>query len=93
MLFAIPFLPPSLLCCCCCLLCSGQDVQRGTFSHRHAVLHDQKSTTRPPYIPLTHLGENQAAFSVYNSNLTEYGNRRRIQDKTKEGEEMTHHII
>ncbi len=61
----------------CSIACSlsGQDVQRGTFSHRHAVLHDQKSATRPPHIPLAHLGESQAAFSVYNSNLTEYGER------------------
>jgi len=49
---------------------SGQDVERGTFSQRHAVLHDQKNETK--YIPLNNVSPNQAVFSVYNSNLSEY---------------------
>ncbi len=48
---------------------SGQDVRRGTFSHRHAVFYD--SETRERYIPLTHLADNQAKFCVYNSLLSE----------------------
>lgn len=46
---------------------SGQDVQRGTFSHRHAVWTDQ--VTGNLYIPL---GQWKAPFSVYNSPLSEY---------------------
>lgn len=49
---------------------SGQDSGRGTFSHRHAILIDQKTEKR--YIPLNHLGERQAEFHVYNSPLSEY---------------------
>ncbi len=49
---------------------SGQDSQRGTFSHRHAVLHDQKDGNC--YVPLNHLSETQAKFSVYDSPLSEY---------------------
>jgi 2-oxoglutarate dehydrogenase E1 component len=49
---------------------SGQDSQRGTFSHRHAVLFDVEQGT--PYIPLNHLEKDQAVFSVYNSPLSEY---------------------
>ncbi len=48
---------------------SGQDCERGTFSHRHAVLYD--SDTREKYVPLLHLAENQARFCVYNSLLSE----------------------
>ncbi|HTO03164.1 MAG TPA: 2-oxoglutarate dehydrogenase E1 component [Opitutus sp.] len=48
---------------------SGQDTERGTFSHRHAVLYD--SDTRAKYVPLLNLGESQAAFCVYNSLLSE----------------------
>jgi 2-oxoglutarate dehydrogenase E1 component len=47
----------------------GQDVQRGTFSHRHAVIVDHK--TGAPYIPLGHLREGQGKVSVYNSLLSE----------------------
>ncbi len=47
---------------------SGQDVERGTFSHRHAVLHDQHNET---YVPLQHISAAQAAFSIYNSPLSE----------------------
>ena len=50
---------------------SGQDVERGTFSHRHAVLHDQK--TGSTFTPLNSLSVDQAEFSVANSSLSEYG--------------------
>ncbi|NEM99468.1 2-oxoglutarate dehydrogenase E1 component [Pontibacter burrus] len=50
---------------------SGQDVQRGTFSHRHAVLHD--ATTSAAYNSLNHMTENQGSFEIYNSLLSEYG--------------------
>ncbi len=48
---------------------SGQDCERGTFSHRHAVLHD--ADDRLEYTPLQNLGEGQARFCVYNSLLSE----------------------
>jgi 2-oxoglutarate dehydrogenase E1 component len=51
---------------------TGQDVKRGTFSHRHAVLFDQK--TENEYIPLNNLLDNQKNFlEIYNSNLSEFG--------------------
>ncbi|XP_031485503.1 uncharacterized protein LOC116254317 [Nymphaea colorata] len=52
---------------------SGQDVERGTFSHRHAVLHDQE--TGEQYCPLDHLTTNQdeEMFTVSNSSLSEFG--------------------
>ncbi len=50
---------------------SGQDVQRGTFSHRHAVLRDEE--TNKGYNRLNHFVESQAKFRVYNSLLSEYG--------------------
>ncbi|TGE27463.1 2-oxoglutarate dehydrogenase E1 component [Hymenobacter metallicola] len=49
---------------------SGQDVQRGTFSHRHAVLHDAE--TSAPYNSLNYIGEGQEKLSIYNSLLSEY---------------------
>jgi len=49
---------------------SGQDVRRGTFSHRHAVFYD--SETRERYIPLRHLADNQAKLCIYNSLLSEF---------------------
>jgi 2-oxoglutarate dehydrogenase E1 component len=49
---------------------SGQDSERGTFSQRHAVIHDQKNGEL--YVPLSHLSETQPHFSVYNSSLSEY---------------------
>lgn len=48
---------------------SGQDSERGTFSHRHAVIHDQRSGEI--YIPLQHLHEAQASFAIHNSPLSE----------------------
>jgi 2-oxoglutarate dehydrogenase E1 component len=49
---------------------SGQDVQRGTFSHRHAVLHDAE--TSAPYNSLNNIeGENEK-LSIFNSLLSEY---------------------
>src|SRR5713226_222844 len=48
---------------------TGQDAERGTFSHRHAVLHDQR--TGQVYIPLQHLSQAQAPFSIFNSPLSE----------------------
>ncbi len=50
---------------------SGQDVERGTFSHRHAVLHVEDTTDK--YVPLSNLSPSQAKFDVYNSSLSEYG--------------------
>ncbi|QMW01929.1 2-oxoglutarate dehydrogenase E1 component [Spirosoma foliorum] len=50
---------------------SGQDVQRGTFSHRHAVLHD--SETNETYSSLDFIKEGQPKFQAYNSLLSEYG--------------------
>jgi 2-oxoglutarate dehydrogenase E1 component len=49
---------------------SGQDTERGTFSHRHAVLHDVNTGTT--FTPLQHLDEAGAAFEIYNSPLSEY---------------------
>jgi len=48
---------------------SGQDCERGTFSHRHAVYSD--SETGIKYTPLKNLDPNQAKFCVYNSLLSE----------------------
>lgn len=48
---------------------TGQDVRRGTFSHRHAVLHDQKEGGL--HIPLQHLSEEQAKFFIYDTFLSE----------------------
>ena len=50
---------------------SGQDVERGTFSQRHAVLHDQN--TGEKCIPLDTLTPDQARFTIGNSSLSEYG--------------------
>ncbi|KAH8918985.1 2-oxoglutarate dehydrogenase complex E1 component mitochondrial precursor [Atractiella rhizophila] len=50
---------------------SGQDVERGTFSQRHAVLHDQETDER--YTPLNHLSEDQAKLTICNSPLSEFG--------------------
>ncbi len=50
---------------------SGEDVQRGTFSQRHAVLIDQ--TTQHEYVPLNNIALGQAKIEVYNSLLSEAG--------------------
>ena len=50
---------------------SGQDVQRGTFSHRHAVLLDEN--TDKPYNRLSRLPDAKGQFRIYNSLLSEYG--------------------
>ncbi|CAM8929696.1 unnamed protein product [Rhodiola kirilowii] len=52
---------------------SGQDVERGTFSHRHAVVHDQE--TGEKYCPLDHvmMNQNEEMFTVSNSSLSEFG--------------------
>ncbi|NBC24542.1 MAG: 2-oxoglutarate dehydrogenase E1 component, partial [Bacteroidetes bacterium] len=49
---------------------SGQDVKRGTFSHRHAVMHDQEKDES--FIWLNHLQEKQGEFQIYNSLLSEF---------------------
>ncbi len=49
---------------------SGQDVKRGTFSHRHAVIYDETSSRE--YNRLDHFTDNQAKFRIYNSLLSEY---------------------
>ena len=48
---------------------TGQDVGRGTFSHRHAVLHNQKDGST--HVPLQHVGDEQADFGIYDSLLSE----------------------
>ncbi len=50
---------------------SGQDVRRGTFSHRHAVLQDE--TTNKPYSRLRGIEGTTGRFRIYNSLLSEYG--------------------
>ncbi len=48
---------------------TGEDVERGTFSHRHAVLHDAETGRR--HVPLQTLSQARAAFEIHNSPLTE----------------------
>lgn len=53
---------------------SGQDSGRGTFFHRHAVLHDQRpglTYAQKAYLPLAHLAANQARVDVIDSTLSE----------------------
>ncbi|MBX3272248.1 MAG: 2-oxoglutarate dehydrogenase E1 component [Sandaracinaceae bacterium] len=50
---------------------TGQDAERGTFSHRHAVLYDKNDGSA--YTPLQHLGPGQGRFEVYDSALSEAG--------------------
>jgi 2-oxoglutarate dehydrogenase E1 component len=50
---------------------SGQDCERGTFNHRHAVWHDYE--TGEKYMPLANLDPNQAPVEIYNSPLSEEG--------------------
>lgn len=49
---------------------SGEDVKRGTFSHRHACLRDEN--TNDEYNRLSNLSEKQGKFYIYNSLLSEY---------------------
>jgi len=51
---------------------SGQDVERGTFSHRHHVLHHQ-NIDKKTHVPLNNLSPDQAHYTVCNSSLSEYG--------------------
>ena len=50
---------------------SGEDVGRGTFSQRHAVIYDQE--TEEKYVPLANIGPEQAPFEVFDSHLSEEG--------------------
>jgi len=50
---------------------SGQDVERGTFSHRHAVMKVEESEEE--VLLLNHIDKKQANFQIYNSLLSEYG--------------------
>ncbi len=50
---------------------TGQDCERGTFAHRHAVVHDCE--TGFPYVPLRHLSHRQGPFEIHNSPLSEAG--------------------
>ena len=50
---------------------TGQDVRRGTFTHRHAVVYD--SETNAPYMPLRNLAEQQARIDIFDSALSEAG--------------------
>jgi 2-oxoglutarate dehydrogenase E1 component len=49
---------------------TGQDTERGTFAHRHAVLHDVD--TGATFTPMQHLDDAVASFEIYNSPLSEY---------------------
>ncbi|MAM58392.1 MAG: 2-oxoglutarate dehydrogenase E1 component [Salinicola sp.] len=48
---------------------TGQDTGRGTFSHRHAVVHNQADAST--YVPLQHIKDDQPAFAIYDSFLSE----------------------
>ncbi|HEV7266226.1 MAG TPA: 2-oxoglutarate dehydrogenase E1 component [Falsiroseomonas sp.] len=50
---------------------SGEDVQRGTFSHRHAYLVDQQNQAE--YVPLNNIRSGQPKFEAFNSLLSEFG--------------------
>jgi 2-oxoglutarate dehydrogenase E1 component len=49
---------------------TGQDTERGTFAHRHAVLHDVN--TGATFTPMQHLDDAVASFEIHNSPLSEY---------------------
>ena len=55
----------------CRIRLTGQDTERGTFSHRHAVLHDVNTGRR--HQPLSHLAADQAPVEIRNSPLSEVG--------------------
>ncbi|MQA75554.1 MAG: multifunctional oxoglutarate decarboxylase/oxoglutarate dehydrogenase thiamine pyrophosphate-binding subunit/dihydrolipoyllysine-residue succinyltransferase subunit, partial [Solirubrobacterales bacterium] len=50
---------------------TGQDTERGTFSHRHLALHDEKTGLR--YVPIQNLSDSLAPFELHNSPLSEAG--------------------
>ena len=50
---------------------TGQDTERGTFSHRHLMLHDAQTGER--YAPIQHLAGAEASIELHNSPLSEYG--------------------
>ena len=50
---------------------SGQDTRRGTFGHRHSVLHDMNKGNI--FIPLANLAQSKASFEVWDSPLSEFG--------------------
>lgn len=50
---------------------SGQDVKRGTFSHRHAYIVD--ANTNEPYCNIDHIEQGQQKFNIFNSLLSEFG--------------------
>ncbi|AGC67000.1 2-oxoglutarate dehydrogenase (succinyl-transferring), E1 component [Candidatus Uzinura diaspidicola str. ASNER] len=50
---------------------SGEDVERGTFSHRHAIVKTENKEEK--YIPLNHINRKQTFLAIYNSPLSEYG--------------------
>jgi 2-oxoglutarate dehydrogenase E1 component len=49
---------------------SGQDVERGTFSHRHSVINMEDGVTE--YVPLNNISDKQQPFDIYNSLLSEF---------------------
>jgi len=49
---------------------TGEDVERGSFSHRHSILHDQNDDSR--YIPLHQVVNQKENFQVHNSHLSEF---------------------
>ncbi len=59
----------SLLCEGTPIRMTGQDTQRGTFAHRHLILHDVQ--TGESLVPLQQLPESKASFAIFNSPLTE----------------------
>jgi 2-oxoglutarate dehydrogenase E1 component len=61
----------SLLCDGIAVRLTGQDTERGTFAHRHLVLHD--ANTGEQYAPIQHLSRAAASFEVENSPLSEAG--------------------
>ena len=61
----------TLLCESTTIRLSGEDCERGTFSHRHAVLIDQETEDR--YVPLNNVRMGQAPFVVIDSPLSEFG--------------------